>query len=103
MISTGSTRANFSTTILLHSIYGEILEWFVVDLPSNPERYLERDLEVSHPAIAKRIYFFNTFFYERLTSRSSGKRGINYEGVQKWTSKIDIFNFDYVVVPVNER
>ncbi|KAH0559601.1 hypothetical protein GP486_003885 [Trichoglossum hirsutum] len=65
-------------------------------------RYLERDLEITHPAIAKRVYFFNTFFYERLTSRSSGKRGINYEGVQKWTSKIDIFNFDYVVVPVNE-
>ncbi|KAH0541762.1 hypothetical protein FGG08_003784 [Glutinoglossum americanum] len=65
-------------------------------------RYLERDLEVTHPSIAKRIYFFNTFFYERLTSRSAGKKGINYEGVQKWTSRVDIFNFDYVVVPVNE-
>ncbi|KAI9777439.1 MAG: hypothetical protein M1839_008851 [Geoglossum umbratile] len=65
-------------------------------------RYLEQDLEFKHASIAKRIYFFNTFFYERLTSRSSGRKGINYEGVQKWTSKIDIFDFDYIVVPVNE-
>ncbi|KAI9766261.1 MAG: hypothetical protein M1840_006675 [Geoglossum simile] len=65
-------------------------------------RYLEQKLEPKHDSTANRVYFFNTFFYERLTSRSSGKKGINYEGVQKWTSKIDIFNFDYVVVPVNE-
>ena len=60
-------------------------------------------MEQSRPLLAKRIYIFNTFFYERLTNTARGKRGINYEAVQKWTSKVDIFNFDFVVVPINER
>ena len=49
------------------------------------------------------MYIFNTFFYERLTTTAKGRRGINYEAVEKWTSKIDIFQYDFVVVPINER
>lgn len=45
------------------------------------------------------VHFFNTFFYERLTS---GTRGISHAAVQRWTAKVDIFNHDYIVVPVNE-
>ncbi|KAF2096035.1 hypothetical protein NA57DRAFT_59094 [Rhizodiscina lignyota] len=45
------------------------------------------------------VHFFNTFFYEKLTS---GTRGINHAAVQRWTSKIDIFDHEYIVVPVNE-
>ncbi|KAI9760547.1 MAG: hypothetical protein M4579_001632 [Chaenotheca gracillima] len=67
-------------------------------------RYLEQALQESSPDVAKRVYMFNTFFYERLTDTPRGKKGtINYEAVQKWTSKVDIFNFDFVVVPINER
>ncbi|KAI9798674.1 MAG: hypothetical protein M1833_004663 [Piccolia ochrophora] len=65
-------------------------------------RYLEHRLEHENPIKASRVYIFNTFFYERLTSTVKGKRGINYEAVAKWTSKVDIFDFDYVIVPVNE-
>lgn len=45
---------------------------------------------------------FNTFFYASLTTSKPGQRGINYEAVQKWTRGIDIFTYDFVVVPVNE-
>ena len=66
-------------------------------------RYLEHKLELSNPEASKRIYMFNTFFYENLTNRGGGRRGVNYEAVAKWTSKIDLFGYDYVVVPINEK
>ena len=66
-------------------------------------RYLEHKLEQENPEGAKRIYFFNTFFFQRLTESPKGKKDINYAGVEKWTKKVDIFTYDYVVVPINER
>ena len=66
-------------------------------------RYLEHQVEQQSPDLAKRIYFFSTFFYERLTSSIKGRKEINYEAVQKWTRSVDIFTYDYIVVPINEQ
>ncbi|SPO00767.1 uncharacterized protein DNG_03515 [Cephalotrichum gorgonifer] len=63
-------------------------------------RYLQVETERARPEISKRIYFMNTYFFEIL-GKSKGP-SINYEGVKSWTSKVDIFSFDYIVVPVNE-
>ncbi|KAL0259087.1 hypothetical protein SLS55_006592 [Diplodia seriata] len=49
-----------------------------------------------------KVYWFNTYFYSTLTKLAKGQKAINYAGVQRWTSKIDIFSYDYVVVPINE-
>jgi len=65
-------------------------------------RYLEYQLEQNHPELAQKIYFFNTYFFASLTNTPRGKKGVNYEAVQKWTRTVDIFAFDYVVVPINE-
>lgn len=70
-------------------------------------RYLEHKLEQDNPKLAKRVYFFNTFFYQRLTTlpenqSQKSQKGINYEAVQKWTRGVDLFTYDYVVVPINE-
>ena len=65
-------------------------------------RYLEYHLEQTHPELAQRVYFYNSYFYERLMQTSKGQKGINYESVQKWTRNIDIFERDFVIVPVNE-
>ncbi|KAL8739741.1 MAG: hypothetical protein Q9190_007485, partial [Brigantiaea leucoxantha] len=65
-------------------------------------RVLESRMEQNSPDIARRVYMFNTFFYERLTSGHKGPKGINYAAVQKWTRGVDIFTYDYLVVPVNE-
>lgn len=27
---------------------------------------------------------------------------MNYKAVERWTSKIDIFGYDYIIVPINE-
>ncbi|KAK3945134.1 hypothetical protein QBC46DRAFT_133986 [Diplogelasinospora grovesii] len=53
-----------------------------------------------NPALGKRVYVFNSFFYEKLKPTRGTK--INYEGVKNWTSKVDIFSYDYIIVPVNE-
>ncbi|KAK1986598.1 sentrin-specific protease [Colletotrichum cereale] len=65
-------------------------------------RYLQVNLERENKALADRIYIMNTYFYPKLTDVKAG-RGINYDGVKSWTAKIDLFSFDYVVVPVNEN
>ncbi|KAK0130284.1 hypothetical protein ONS96_000807 [Cadophora gregata f. sp. sojae] len=66
-------------------------------------RWLEERLVKDNPEAASRIYFHNTFFYTRLTKHGKGKSGgINYEAVERWTAKIDLLQYDYIVVPVNE-
>ena len=66
-------------------------------------RYLEQRLEEERPEVAKRVYFFNTFFFATLTSAHKGRKRFNYEGVQKWTRSVDLFTYDYIVVPINEQ
>ncbi|KAH8710689.1 Ubiquitin-like-specific protease 2 [Beauveria bassiana] len=63
-------------------------------------RYLQTNIGRDHPEFVSRVHIMSTFFFEKLTSR---KGGINYDGVKSWTSKVDLFSYDYVVVPVNEN
>ncbi|KAL8950221.1 MAG: hypothetical protein Q9222_003728 [Ikaeria aurantiellina] len=65
-------------------------------------RYLEMQAEQADPTIARKVYMFNTFFYERLTAADAGHKGFNYDAIRKWTRGVDIFTYDFVVVPVNE-
>jgi Ulp1 family protease len=51
--------------------------------------------------LADKVYYFNTFFYSALTRVS--KRGIDFDAVKSWTKKLDIFNYDYLVIPINEE
>lgn len=65
-------------------------------------RFLQHQAEEKRPELLKKVYFFNTFFFASLTNTQRGKKPINYESVQKWTRGIDLFTYDYVVVPINE-
>ena len=65
-------------------------------------RYLEQNFEVQRPDLATKVYWFNTYFFASLTQSVKGKRGINYDAVRKWTRGIDIFTYDYAIVPINE-
>ncbi|RAL66221.1 hypothetical protein DID88_005893 [Monilinia fructigena] len=56
-------------------------------------------LEQHHPELTKRVYVHNTFFYASLTKTAKGKRGINYEAVERWTAKVDLPSYDYIIVP----
>ncbi|KAI1310048.1 hypothetical protein F5Y03DRAFT_47982 [Xylaria venustula] len=64
-------------------------------------RYLQKTLEEQNEGLAKRIYFQNTFFYDKLKP-TKNSQGINYESVKTWTSKVDLFSKDYIIVPINE-
>lgn len=59
--------------------------------------YLFKKLNVP----AEKVYFFNTYFFTRLTE-NAGRKSMDYKAVERWTSKIDIFTYDYIVVPINE-
>jgi len=65
-------------------------------------RYLQHQIETERPDLAKKIHFFNTFFYKNLTHKGKGQRRSNYELVERWTHGDEIFTKDYVVVPINE-
>ncbi|KAL2811344.1 hypothetical protein BJX63DRAFT_422452 [Aspergillus granulosus] len=65
-------------------------------------RFLEDHLQRRNAEVAKRVYFFNSYFFATLTNSPRGKRTINYEGVEKWTRNVDLFGYDYIVVPINE-
>ncbi|KAI9041736.1 SUMO protease ULP2 [Aspergillus affinis] len=66
-------------------------------------RFLQDHLERCNKEAAKKVYFFNSYFFATLTSSPKGRRAINYEGVQKWTRNVNIFSHDYIVVPINEN
>lgn len=65
-------------------------------------RYLECNLENEKPAVAKKVYWFNTYFFASLTQSAKSRQKINYDAVRKWTRTVDLFSYDYAVLPINE-
>lgn len=62
-------------------------------------------MEHASPEVRDQVYCFNTYFYASLTNGASGKKGINYDAVKRWTSKLakdDLFQYNYIVVPINQ-
>ncbi|KAJ5609398.1 hypothetical protein N7528_009965 [Penicillium herquei] len=66
-------------------------------------RFLQDHLERTNKELAKRVYFFNSYFFETLKNSQSGSNEINYSGVEKWTRNVNLFEYDYIVVPINEN
>ncbi|KAJ5908549.1 hypothetical protein N7495_001231 [Penicillium taxi] len=65
-------------------------------------RFLQDHLERNNKEAAKRVYFFNSYFFDTLTKVTEGEQGINYSGVEKWTRNVDLFSYDYILVPINQ-
>lgn len=62
--------------------------------------WLQKNLQDNDPAVAGRIYIFNTYFYPKLIGDDNG---FDYNAVKRWTRTIDLLSFDYIIVPVNEN
>jgi sentrin-specific protease 1 len=60
--------------------------------------YMELLRERASLAGFPRCHFFNTFFYHKL---SGGGQGYNYNNVKRWTRKVDIFEFDKLIIPIH--
>ncbi|GAM21280.1 hypothetical protein SAMD00019534_044550 [Acytostelium subglobosum LB1] len=47
-----------------------------------------------------KFFFFNSFFYKKLTSKEDSKD--SYREVIKWTKNDDIFEKDFIFIPINQ-
>jgi Ulp1 family protease len=48
----------------------------------------------------KKIYLFDTYFYDKLVEGKNHNDA--YNKVKRWTKKIDIFAYDYILIPINQ-
>lgn len=53
---------------------------------------------VQQAGLAERIYLFNSFFFKRVTELV--KEGKNLQQLKKWTKRLDIFDKQYLFIPV---
>ena len=94
---TGRNRATVDKDDILRLDEGEFLNDNLINFYV---RYLQVKLEKERPETLKKIHVFNTFFFSVLKPT---RGGISFEAVKSWTTKLDIFSYDYLVVPVNEN
>lgn len=73
-------------------------EWLNDNLIGAYIHFLENHVRQTNEHLGSQIYFFNSFFYAFLTRDET----INYKAVQNWTKSVDIFNYEYIIVPINE-
>ncbi|KAI8112490.1 hypothetical protein M9434_003813 [Picochlorum sp. BPE23] len=88
-------------------------------------KYLEQKLLDKNPEDAKRCYFFNSFFYKKLSDTSSetaisdetqalvgSVEGLDklslqalrcYDVTKSWTKKFDMFSKDFLFIPIHDQ
>ncbi|KAJ2120775.1 hypothetical protein IW147_004796 [Coemansia sp. RSA 720] len=80
-----------------------ILEFYV--------RYIDENLRISNPLLHKQCFFFNTFFFRKLSHRNkaapvnsdSNPMDAVHKQLQKWTASVELFEKQYIFVPINEN
>lgn len=65
--------------------------------------YLEHLQRQLSPEIRRKIHVFNTFFWKKLQAEPSETPIKMHEKVKRWTKDVDLFEKDYVLVPINEH
>ena len=82
-----------------------IIDFYLRWLQFSKLRHIDRD----------RTHIFSTFFYKRLTMRtkntltgstcknSSSSADIRYDRVKRWTKNVNIFEKDFVIIPINQH
>ncbi|XP_021740355.1 probable ubiquitin-like-specific protease 2B isoform X3 [Chenopodium quinoa] len=66
-------------------------------------KYLENEIASTERG---RFHFFNCFFFRKLADPDKNPSGVfdgkaGYQRVRKWTRKVNIFEKDYIFIPVN--
>ncbi|KAI7744490.1 hypothetical protein M8C21_010394 [Ambrosia artemisiifolia] len=66
-------------------------------------KYLKNKIE---PDERRKLHFFNSFFFRKLADPDkdpidASRGGVAYQRVKKWTRKVNLFEKDYVFIPVN--
>ena len=87
-------------TFSMHKLVGcSLLSWF------NTCRYLKSRIP---PEERGRFHFFNCFFFRKLANLDKGSPSSfggreAYQRVQKWTKNVELFEKDYIFIPINFR
>ncbi|XP_029980261.1 uncharacterized protein LOC115412102 isoform X2 [Sphaeramia orbicularis] len=85
---------------------GQYLNDVIIDF------YLKYLLQNASEAVAERSHIFSSFFYKQLTRRDNASEGSTSDSCQRqrrhqrvktWTRHVDIFNKDFLFVPVNQE
>lgn len=104
-----NTKGAFSVTVQSYEYLSdrEFLDDAIIDF------YMEYiRLELMTAEQRERTHIFSVFFYSVLTARSSRGKfntpGLSaaqrrHERVSKWTKDVDIFEKDFIIVPINSR
>jgi len=76
-------------------------------------KYLQHGFFINDPAMQERTHIFSIYFYNRLTQKPKIKLTANappmspaerrYDNVKKWTKNTNIFEKDFVIVPINHE
>eukprot|EP00890_Picochlorum_soloecismus_P002332 jgi/Picsp_1/309/NSC_00308-R1_protein len=87
-------------------------------------RYMQYRLEKEKPEDANRCYFFNSFFYKKLSDKrvsdiseetkalvdsldsltASEQQALRcYDVIKKWTKNVDIFSKDFIFIPIHDH
>ncbi|CAG2190668.1 SENP1 [Mytilus edulis] len=77
------TRGDIATLAGLNWLNDEVINFYMNML-------MERGEKDNYP----KCYAFNTFFYPKIMSGG-------HSTVRRWTKKVDIFSYDYLIVPVH--
>ncbi|KAL1915273.1 uncharacterized protein VTP21DRAFT_7549 [Calcarisporiella thermophila] len=64
--------------------------------------WFREKLEKQNKKLADKVHIFNSFFYRRLTQGKTTDAREMYSRVRKWTAKVDLFQKNYIFVPINE-
>ncbi|XP_068185881.1 sentrin-specific protease 7 isoform X2 [Antennarius striatus] len=85
---------------------GQFLNDVIIDF------YLKYLLHKASAAVTERSHIFSSFFYKQLTRRDNASEGNmkdscqrqrRHQRVKTWTRHVDIFNKDFLFVPVNQE
>ena len=72
--------------------------------------YMEYIRHQMYPGFSERVHVFNSFFYKKLSQTGWSKRGSSdvasfaekaHRRVARWTRDVNIFEKDFVIVPIN--
>ncbi|KAJ2468656.1 hypothetical protein GGI02_003639, partial [Coemansia sp. RSA 2322] len=74
-------------------------------------RYIGESLRAANAGLYEKCFFFNTFFFKKLSQRSRAIASSGntdpmdavYGQLKKWTASVELFDKDYVFVPINEN
>ncbi|XP_050301894.1 uncharacterized protein LOC126740074 isoform X2 [Anthonomus grandis grandis] len=109
----GQGRLSISTEDYACLAVDQFLNDIIIDF------YLKYLWENMDPEQAKKVHIFSTFFYKRLTTKPGKAHKLKshpYEldanltaaekrhlRVKNWTKKVNLFEKDYVIIPINEN